>query len=70
MLLNNKRICADIFCSKLNSKMQMQKVWKAIIGRIKGKGGSNLIDHLKVNGILITDKKEEKKKRKKSQKSV
>ena len=55
MLLNNKRICADIFCSKLNSKMQMQKVWKAIIGRIKGKGGSNLIDHLKVNGILITD---------------
>ena len=39
----------------------MQKVWKAIIGRIKGKGGSNLIDHLKVSGILITDKKTKNK---------
>ena len=57
MLLNNKRKCANKFCSKLNSKTQMQKVWKAMIGRIKSKGGSNLIDHLKVNGILITDKK-------------
>ena len=38
------------FCTKLNSKTQTQKVW--------GKGGSNLINHLKVNGKIITDKKE------------
>ena len=39
----------------------MQKVWKAI-RKIKGKGGSDLINHLKVNSMLITDKKEKKKK--------
>ena len=43
------------FCNKLNSKTQTQKVWKAI-RKIKGKGGCNSINHLKVNGI--TDKKE------------
>ena len=45
------------FCNKLNSKMQTQKVWKAI-RKIKGKGGCNSVNHLKVNGNLITDKKE------------
>ena len=45
------------FCNKLNSKTQIQKVWKAI-RKIKGKGGCNSINHLKVNGNLITDKKE------------
>ena len=45
------------FCNKLNSKTQTQKVWKAI-RKIKGKGGCNAINHLKVNGNLITDKKE------------
>ena len=45
------------FCNKLNSKTQTQKVWKAI-RKIKGKGGCNSINHLKVNGNLITDKKE------------
>ena len=53
---NNKRkICGDN--SKLNSKTQMQKAWKAI-KKIKGKGGSNSVNRLKVNGKLITDKKE------------
>ena len=32
-------------------------VWKAI-RKIKGKGGCNSVNHLKVNGNLITDKKE------------
>ena len=45
------------FCNKLNSKTQTQKVWKAI-RKIKGKGGCNSINHLKVYGNLITDKKE------------
>ena len=45
------------FCNKLNSKTQTQKVWKAI-RKIKGKGGCNSVNHLKVNGNLITDKKE------------
>ena len=39
----------------LNS--QTQKVWKAIT-KIKGKGGSNSVNYLKVNGKLITNKKE------------
>ena len=45
------------FCNKLNSKTQTQKVWKAI-RKIKGKGGCHSVNHLKVNGNLITDKKE------------
>ena len=45
------------FCNKLNSKTQTQKVWKAI-RKIKGRGGCNSVNHLKVNGKLITDKKE------------
>ena len=45
------------FCNKLNSKTQTQKIWKAI-RKIKGKGGCNSVKHLKVNGNLITDKKE------------
>ena len=45
------------FCSKLNSKTQTQMVWKAI-RKTKGKGGSNSINHLKVNGKLITNKKQ------------
>jgi len=45
------------FCNKLNSKTQTQKVWKAI-RKIKGKGGCNSVNHLKVNGNLITDKNE------------
>ena len=45
------------FCNKLNSKTQTRKVWKAI-RKIKGKGGCNSVNHLKVNGNLITDKKE------------
>ena len=45
------------FCNNLNSKTQTQKVWKAI-KKIKGNGGCNFVNHLKVNGNLITDKKE------------
>ena len=45
------------FCNKSNSKMQTQKVWKAI-RKIRVKGGCNSINHLKINGNLITDKKE------------
>ncbi len=35
------------FCNKLNSKTQTQRVWKAI-RKIKGKGGCNSVNHLKV----------------------
>ena len=45
------------FCNKFNSITQTQKVWKAI-RKIKGKGACNSVNHLKVNGNLITDKKE------------
>ena len=45
------------FCNKLNSKTQTQKVWKAV-RKTKGKGGCNSVNHLKVTGNLITDKKE------------
>ena len=45
------------FCSNLNSKTQTEKVWKAI-RKIKGKGGSNSVNHLKANCKLITNKKE------------
>ena len=45
------------FCNKLNSKTQTQKVWKAV-RKIKGKGSCNSVNHLKVNGNLITGKKE------------
>ena len=58
MLLNNKkRNSWRHFCNKLNSKTQTQKVWKSI-RKIKGKGGCNSVNHSKVNGNLITDKKE------------
>ena len=52
-----KRNSWRYFCNKLNSKTQTQKVWKGI-RKIKGKGGCNSINHLKVHGNLITDKKE------------
>ena len=45
------------FCNKLNSNTQTQKLWKAI-RNINGKGGCNSVNHLKVNGNLITDKNE------------
>ena len=58
MLSNNKkRNSWRLFCDQLNSKMQTQKVWKAI-RKIKGKGGCNSVNHLNVNGNPITDKKE------------
>ena len=52
-----KRNSRRHFCNKLNTKKQTQKVWKAI-RKIKGKGGCNSINHLKINGNLITDEKE------------
>ena len=54
---NKKRNSWRHFCNKLNSKTQTQRVWKAI-RKIKGKGGCNSVNHLKVNGNLITEKKE------------
>ena len=56
MLSNNKKGTFGGI-SVINSKMQTQKVWKAI-RKIKGKGGCNSVNHLKVNGNLITGKKE------------
>ena len=56
MLSNNKKGTRGGI-SVINSKTQTQKVWKAI-RKIKDKGGCNSINHLKVNGNLITDKKE------------
>ena len=44
------------FVSKLSSKTPSQKVWK-VIRKIKGKGGTATINHLKVGDRLITDKK-------------
>jgi len=45
------------FSTKLNSKTQTEKVWKAV-RKIKGKDGSKSVNHLKVTGKLITDKNE------------
>ena len=45
------------FCSKLNSKTKSAVIWKAI-KKIKGKRGRASINHLKVNGKLVTDKTE------------
>ena len=56
MLSNNKKGTRGGI-SVINFKTQTQKVWKAI-RKIKGKGGCNSINPLKVNGNLITDKKE------------
>ena len=56
MLSNNKKGTRGCI-SVINSKTRTQKVWKAI-RKIKGKGGCNSINHLKVNGNFITDKKE------------
>ena len=56
MLSNNKKGTRGGL-SVINSKTQTQKVWKAI-RKIKGKGCCNSINHLKVNGNLITNKKE------------
>ena len=56
MLSNNKKGTRGGI-SVINSKMQTQKVRKAI-RKIKGKGGCNSINHLKVNCNLFTDKKE------------
>ena len=42
------------FCNKLNSKTQTRKVWKAI-RKIKGKGGCNSVNHLKINGNVLTN---------------
>ena len=44
------------FVSSLSSKTPSQKVWKAI-RKIKGKGGTATISHLRVGDKLITDKK-------------
>ena len=52
---NKKRIHGGI--SVINSETQTQKVWKAI-QKIKGKGGCNSVNHLKIKGNLITNKKE------------
>ena len=56
MLSNNKKGTRGGI-SVINSKTQTKKVWKAI-RKIKGKGGCNSVNHLKVNGNFITDKKE------------
>ena len=53
MLSNNKKGTHGGI-SVINSKTLTQKVWKAV----RNKGGCNSINHLKVNGNLITDKKE------------
>ena len=57
VVIQQKRNSWRHFCNKLNSKTQTQKVWIAV-RKIKGKGGCNYINHLKVNGNFITDKTE------------
>ena len=50
---NNKRIRGDT--PVLNYKMRTQKVWKAF-RKVKGKGGSNSINHLKVKELITKTK--------------
>ena len=45
------------FLSSLTSKTKPKTVWKAI-RKIKGKKSTSSLGHLKVNGKLITDKKQ------------
>ena len=44
-------------CSSLTSKTKPKTVWKAI-RKIKGKKSASSLGHLKVNGKVITDKKQ------------
>ena len=56
-----KKASWQTFCSSLISKTKPKTVWKAI-RKIKGKKSASSLGHLKVNGKLITGKKQNKKK--------
>ena len=52
---NKRKRRGDVFCSKVNSKIPSQKVWKDTC-KMKGKRGSSSIGHFRENGNLLTDK--------------
>ena len=57
MIKTQKKASWRSFCSSLTSKTKPKTVWKAI-RKIKGKKSTSTLGHLKVNGKLITDKKQ------------
>ena len=54
---NKKKDSWKKFCSKLSFKTNIGKVWK-IVNKIKGKNSDGSVKCLKVNDIIISDKKE------------
>ncbi|WP_419586842.1 hypothetical protein, partial [Thiolapillus sp.] len=57
IIKTQKKTSWQSFCSSLTSKTKPKTVWKAI-RKIKGKKSTSSLGHLKVNGKLITDKKQ------------
>ena len=57
IIKTQKKTSWQSFCSSLTSKTKPKTVWKAI-RKIKGKKSTFSLGHLKVNGKLITDKKQ------------
>ncbi|WP_419608192.1 hypothetical protein, partial [Thiolapillus sp.] len=57
IIKTQKKTSWQSFCSSLTSKTKPKTVWKAI-RKIKGKKSTSSLGHLKVNGKLVTDKKQ------------
>ncbi|WP_419648222.1 hypothetical protein, partial [Thiolapillus sp.] len=57
IIKTQKKTSWQNFCSSLTSKTKPKTVWKAI-RKIKGKKSTSSLGHLKVNGKLLTDKKQ------------
>ena len=57
VIKTQKQTSWQSFCSSLTSKTKPKTVWKAI-RKIKGKKYISSLGHIKVNGKLITDKKQ------------
>ena len=57
MIKTQKKTSWQSFCSSHTSKTKPKTVWKAI-RKIKGKKSTSSLGHVKVNGKLITDKKQ------------
>ena len=57
IIKTQKKASWQSFCSSLTSKTKPKTVWKAI-RKIKGEKSTSSLGHLKVNGKIITDKKQ------------
>ena len=57
IIKTQKKTSWQSFCSALTSKSKPKTVWKAV-RKTKGKKSTSSLGHLKVNGKLITDKKQ------------